>query len=146
MASLGVIDRDHPFFGDPAGDPLPPVSAVTALAGSRSCPATNTAAPRPKRPAHPIPALQRRHEHVRVIHQRRNQRILRRPITSVDLRLARPGVIMTGAHRRDLLRRPGHHPARPTDRGDQLSDCALDGRQRDSGYVPGAGWPVTVGQ
>ena len=54
---------------------------------------------------------QRGHERVRVVHQRRDQGILHSRVIPADLRIARHRVVCPGAHRHDLLRRPGPLPA-----------------------------------
>ena len=47
----------------------------------------------------------------------------------VDPRLARLGVVVPGAHRRDHLAAAGHLPAHPADRRDQLGDGVLGGHR-----------------
>ena len=131
VPGLGVHGGDHPVFGDLAGDPPPPVGPVGALGGLDVLPG-DQGQQRHRRRGRARPAsasCQRRHQRVRVVHQRRDQRVLGRRVVPVDLRLARPGVVMPGAHRRDLLRRAGHLPRHPPDRRDQLGDGVLGGHR-----------------
>ena len=126
MPRLRVHCGDHAVFGDLAGDPPPPVRAVAAFGGLHVLPGDQ----RQQRhrggcPAHRGPALQHRDQRVRVVHQRRDQRVLRLRVIPVDPRLARSAVIVAGAQLRDLPRRPRHHPGYPADRGDQLGDRVL---------------------
>ena len=94
-------------------------------AGSTSCPAPGPAAPALRRPLVKLDAPERRHQRVRVVDQRGNQRVLRRRVVPVDRRLARLAVVMPGTRRRDLLRRAGHLPGHPADARDQLGDGVL---------------------
>ena len=130
VPGLGVHGRDHPVLGDLAGDPPPPVGPVGALGGLDVLPGDQRQQrQRGRGRLVQVRVRERGHQRVRVVHQRRDQRVLRRRVVPVDLRLARPGVVVPGAHRRDLLRRAGHLPGHPADRRDQLGDGVLGGHR-----------------
>ena len=126
MPGTGVDSRDHPVFGDLAGDLPPPVGPVIALGGLHVLPG-HQRQQRQRRGGLLVQlrVLEHIHQRVRVVDQDRDQRVPRAGVVPVDLRLARRAVIMARAHGRDLLRRTRHGPRHPAHRGDQLGDRAL---------------------
>ena len=130
VPGIGVDSRDHPVFGDLAGDLPPPVGPVTALGGLHVLPG-HQRQQRQRRGGRLVQlrVRERTDQRVRVVDQDRDQRVLRGRVVPVDLRLARRGVVVAGAHGRDLLRRTGHGPRHPPHRGDQLGDRVLGGHR-----------------
>ena len=126
VPGLGVHRGDHPVFGHLAGNPPPPVPAVRALGGLDVLPG-DQGQQRQRRGGRLIylHAAEGGHQRVRVVHQGRYQLLLGSRVVPVDLRLARPGVIMPGAYGRDLPCRAGHLAGHPADGRDQLGDGVL---------------------
>ena len=88
VPGVGVGHRDHPVLGDLAGDPPPPVRPSEPSAGSTSCPATRASSATADAVfLLQLGVLQCRHHRVRVVHQRRHQRVLRGRIVPVDRRV-----------------------------------------------------------
>ena len=81
MPGLRVHRGDHPVRGDLAGDPPPPVGPVGALGGFHVLPGHQRQQRQRRRaPASSSSGLgERRHQRVRVVDQRRHQRVLARP-------------------------------------------------------------------
>ena len=130
MPGIRVDGADHAILGDLAGDPPPPVGAVGALGGLDILPGDQ--GQQRQRGGGGLIQLrvpERRYQGVGVVDQGGDQRVLRGRVIPVDLRLARLTVIVAGAHLRDLLRRAGHLPGHPPDRGDQLGDGVLRGHR-----------------
>jgi hypothetical protein len=121
VPAIGIMHRDHPVLGDLAGDPPSPVGPVAALGGLHVLPG-HQGQQRQRRGGLLIQlhAGERTGHRARVVDQDTDQRVLRGRVVPAGLRLARLGVVVPGAHGRDLLRRAGHLPGYPPDRGDQL--------------------------
>ena len=130
MPRIGVHHRDHPVLSGLPGDPPPPICPVAAFRGLHVLPGDQRQQPcRGGRVLIQFTVAQHGEQRMRVVHQGRDQAILRLRVIPVDLRLTRPGVVVAGAQLRDLRCGSRHHPGHPADRGNQLGDGVL-GRHR----------------
>ena len=127
MAGVGVDLGDHPVRGDPTG------RYATARRCRLSLQLVRHLGQRRRHHllgsdllVNPGQCLQ---QGVRIVDQRRDQRVLGAGFLPVDLRLPRTAVVMPGAHRRDGLAAPGYHPPDPADRQNQLGDGVLGGHR-----------------
>jgi len=95
VPGIRVHGRDHAVFGDHAGDPPPDVSPVRPLRGLHVLPGDQRQ--RRSRRLVQVTALQLSKQRIRVVHHGRDQGVLHGRVVPIDLRLARPGIVMPGA-------------------------------------------------
>ena len=129
MPRIRVHRGHNPAGGHLAGDAPPPIGAVRSLRRFYILPGDQRQQrQRPLRHLVPLVLIdlgERREQRVRVVDQRRDQRVLRAGLVPVDPRLTRAAVIVPSAHRRDRLGRTRHQTACPPDRRNQLGDRVL---------------------